>query len=53
MPRPSKDNATFESPLRLLVAGVMAYGIWLAVKQARENSAAALPAPAPIPYPPT
>lgn len=43
MPRPSKDDATFEGPLRLLVAGGFAYLLWLLVTKSREQEAA-LPA---------
>lgn len=43
MPRPSKDDATFEGPLRLLVAGGLVYMLWLLVKQGQQASAAAAP----------
>jgi hypothetical protein len=32
MPRPSKDEATMEGPLRLMVAGGLLYMFWLAAR---------------------
>jgi len=48
MPRPSKSGPDLTSPLRLLVAGVLAYVVWQAAKPKLTGSeTAALPAPPP------